>query len=99
MKLSEVLVNADVFYAWITQNLLPKLPQRAVIVMDNASFHKRDDILSSINKTGCTAEFIPAYSPDLNPIEKKSAQPKSTRRRYRCDVDTLFSKHIKYDNL
>ncbi|MDC9616436.1 transposase, partial [Xenorhabdus khoisanae] len=36
-------INADVFHAWITQDLLPKLPHGAVIVMDNASFHKRND--------------------------------------------------------
>ena len=92
-------VNADVFYAWITQDLLPKLPERSVIVMDNAGFHKRDNILSSIEKTSCTVEFLPPYSPDLNPIEKKWAQAKSTRKKHRCDVDTLFSKHTKYDIL
>jgi len=29
-------VNSDVFHAWVTQDLLPKLPEQAVIVMDNA---------------------------------------------------------------
>ncbi|MDC9606891.1 transposase [Xenorhabdus griffiniae] len=33
-------INADVFHAWVTQDLLPKRPSGAVIVMDNASFHK-----------------------------------------------------------
>ena len=37
-------VNADVFLAWITQDLLPKVPEKCVMVMDNARFHKRDDI-------------------------------------------------------
>ncbi|WP_422824292.1 hypothetical protein [Xenorhabdus siamensis] len=36
-------INADVFHAWMTQDLLPKLPGSAVIVMDNASFHKRNN--------------------------------------------------------
>ena len=40
----------------------------AVIVMDNASFHKRADILESIAQTSCTLKFLPPYSPDLNPI-------------------------------
>ena len=33
-------INSDIFYAWVTQNLLPKLPAGSVIVMDNTSFHK-----------------------------------------------------------
>ena len=92
-------VNADVFYAWITQDLLPKLPPKSVIVMDNASFHKRNDILESIVANKCTVEFLPPYSPDLNPIERKWAQAKSRRKKYRCDIDTLFSEHTEYDNL
>ncbi len=36
-------VNADVFFAWLSQDLLPKLPPNSVIVMDNAAFHKQTD--------------------------------------------------------
>ena len=43
-------VNSDVFHAWMTQDLLPKVPVGSVIVMDNASFHKRDDIVQSIQR-------------------------------------------------
>ncbi len=34
-------INADIFTAWVEQDLQPKLPESAVIVMDNATFHKR----------------------------------------------------------
>ena len=83
----------------MTQDLLLKLPKRAVIVLDNAGFHKRADILESIEQTSCTVEFLPPYSPDLNPIEKKWAQAKSIRRKHRCDVDTLFANHTTYVKL
>ena len=63
-------INSDVFYAWLTQDLLPKLTTGAVIVMDNATFHKRSDMLKAITEHGCIAEYLPPYSPDLNPIEK-----------------------------
>ena len=92
-------INSDVFYAWLTQDLLPKVPDGAVIVMDNASFHKRSDMIAAIKESHCIVEFLPPYSPDLNPIEKKWAQAKAIRKRERCDVDTLFSVHMKYDNL
>ena len=76
--------------------LLPKTPAGAVIVMDNASFHKRHDMLEAISANQCKAEFLPPYSPDLNPIEHKWAQAKAVRRRYRCGIDELFSEHSQY---
>ena len=45
-------INSDVFYQWIVDDLLPKLPKNAVLVMDNASFHKRDDIQKAIRGAG-----------------------------------------------
>ena len=84
-------VNADVFFAWLSQDLLPKLPKNAVIVMDNASFHKRDDCQQLIEHAGHILEFLPPYSPDLNPIEHKWAQAKAIRRRKNCSSDVLFS--------
>ena len=41
-------INSDTFHAWMTQDLIPKLPENAVIVMDNASFHKREDTQEAI---------------------------------------------------
>ena len=99
VSLFEGPINSDVFYAWITQDLLPKLPKGAVIVMYNAKFHKRHDIEEAINEQGSFIEWLPTYSPEFNPIEKKWAQAKSIRRKYRCDVDTLFKKHFEYATL
>ena len=70
-------INANVFFAWITQDLVPKLPKNSVIVMDNASFHKRSDIQQAILEAGHILEYLPPYSPDLNPIEHKWAQSKA----------------------
>ncbi|MBD2786595.1 transposase [Xenorhabdus sp. DI] len=91
-----VNINANVFHAWITQDLLPKIPKNAMIVMDNASFHKRCDTLKAITDHGCQLEWLPPYSPDLNPIEHKWAGAKATRRRERCSIDELFTEHVTY---
>ena len=69
-------VNSDVFYAWLIQELLPRIPAGAVIVMDNVSFHKRHDMLEAISANQCKVEFLPPYSPDLNPIEPNGLKPK-----------------------
>lgn len=87
-------VNADVFHAWVEQALLPNLPEQAVIVMDNASFHKRSDTQEAIKQSGCVLEWMPPYSPDLNPIEHKWAEVKSIRRKERCSIDELFTKYV-----
>jgi transposase len=83
-------INADIFLAWITQDLIPKLTTKSIIVMDNASFHKREDIKNVIKKAGHILLFQPPYSPDLNPIEKKWAQAKSIRKKYHCSIDAIF---------
>jgi transposase len=83
-------VNANVFYQWTVQDLLPKLPSASVVVMDNATFHKRSDIRAAITNAGHTLDFLPAYSPDFNPIEKKWAQAKSIRRKLACSIPDLF---------
>lgn len=84
-------IDADIFHRWVVQGLLPKVPIGSVIVMDNASFHKRDDIRLSIEKAGYILEFLPAYSPDLNPIEHTWAQLKSIRKKKRCSIDEIFT--------
>jgi transposase len=83
-------VNANVFYGWVVQCLLPTLPSNSVIVMDNATFHKRQDSQNAITQAGHSLVYLPPYSPDLNPIEKKWAQAKATRRQKRGSVDELF---------
>ena len=92
-------INSDVFYAWLTQDLIPKLPSNAVVVMDNATFHKRADMIEAIQEAGHALLYLPPYSPDLTPIEPKWAEAKSKRRRERCSVSDLFTQYEYYDNL
>lgn len=74
-------IDSDVFYAWLANDLMPKVKPRSVIVMDNASFHKRKDMIQLIYSKKCIPLFLPPYSPDLNPIEKKWAQVKAHRKK------------------
>lgn len=84
-------IDSDIFWAWSKEDLLPKLPDHSVIVLDNATFHKRSDILDLYEKAGHTLFFLPPYSPDLNPIEKKWAQAKAIRKQERCSPFDLFA--------
>ncbi len=92
--LFECAINGDIFYEWVKQVLFKVLPKSSVVVMDNISFHKRPDIKKSMTDAGHQLEYLPVYSPELNPIEHKWAQAKQKRRAIDCDIDTLFSTYI-----
>ena len=87
----ECTMNTDIYTAWVIQDLLPKLPPQSIIVMDNATFHKGSEMQEAIKKAGHTLLYLPPYSPDLNPIEKKWAQAKAMRRRVGGSVADLFN--------
>ena len=49
--------------------LLPEVPQDGVIILDNASFHRKKRLFDIASKYNRTVIFLPPYSPELNPIE------------------------------
>lgn len=83
-------IDSDIFLTWVKTSLLPATPQGSVVVLDSASFHKRSDIRQTIENKGHSIEFLPSYSPDLNPIEHKWAQAKSIRKQKHCSPQELF---------
>ena len=89
--LTHANVDADIFHIWATQDLIPKLPEHSVLVLDNATFHKRNDTRAAIEDAGHTLLFLPPYSPDLNDIEHTWAQAKSYRRKTGLSVEEIFS--------
>lgn len=84
-------IDKTVFSTWVKSFLLPNLKEKTVIVMDNATFHKNNDILKMITDAGHIIEFLPPYSPDLNPIENKWAQKKAHIRKYNCSVEKAYA--------
>jgi transposase len=92
ISLFQTTINTSLFDAWVIQDLMPKLPLNCVVVMDNASFHKSNTMQNALKNAGHTLLYLPPYSPDLNPIEKKWAQAKSIRRKTGCSIDNLFRK-------
>jgi len=59
----------SLFERWFSQCLLPALPEQTVIVMDNASFHRKKKLNILAQKAHRSVVFLPPYSPELNPIE------------------------------
>ena len=77
----DTTMNAQLFEAWFEQQLLPALPDDAVIVMDNASFHRKSKLYEIAEANHVRVVFLPPYSPDLNPIEKVWAVMKRWLRK------------------
>ena len=73
-------VNADVFEAFVEQVLVPQLRPGDVVIMDNLSSHKRARTRELIEAAGAALEYLPPYSPDLNPIEMVFAKVKGLLR-------------------
>lgn len=84
-------INMKIFTAWVKEDLIPKLPSSSVVIMDNATFHKGQDMKKALLEAGHCLLYLPPYSPDLNPIEHKWAQAKALRRKNNCKIEELFT--------
>ena len=85
-------VNADVFGAFVEQVLVPELRPGDVVILDNLSSHKGERIRRLIESRGARLEFLPPYSPDLNPIEMVFAKVKQLLRSLACRTrDALWT--------
>ena len=62
-------IDSVFFEKWFETCLLPVLPKQSYVVMDNASFHRKNRLHALAEKAGHRVIFLPPYSPELNPIE------------------------------
>lgn len=74
-------MNSRLFEFWFML-LLKVIIAGSVIVMDNASFHRKKILKRMAEEAGCKIIFLPAYSPDFNPIEKVWANLKKFLRNF-----------------
>ncbi len=64
--------------------LLPALRRTkpdAVLVMDNLPAHKAPRVRALLDRSGFAYRYLPAYSPDLSPIEPAWAEVEAELRR------------------
>jgi transposase len=74
-------INGRSFRAYVEQFLAPTLDVGDVVIADNLGSHKVAGVREAIEARGATLLFLPAYSPDLNPIEQVFAKLKAFLRR------------------
>ena len=83
----EAATSGAVFLAYLDQILLPELRRTkpdAVLVLDNLRAHKTAAVRRLLDRSGFLYRYLPAYSPDLNPIEPAWAKVKADAPRCRA---------------
>ena len=80
-------INGASFRAYVEQVLVPILAPGDIVVMDNLGSHKGRAIRAAIRAAKAKLFFLPAYSPDLNPIEQAFAKMKTLLRK--ADARTI----------
>ncbi|OQW51230.1 MAG: transposase [Candidatus Raskinella chloraquaticus] len=73
-------INGDIFTAYVKEVLAPTLSKGDVVILDNLGSHKGRAARQAIRAVGAHLLFLPAYSPDLNPIEQVFAKLKHLMR-------------------
>ena len=85
-------MTGALFVAYVEQVLVPVLRPGDVVVLDNLGCHKRAGVRKAIEGAGCRLEYLPPYSPDLNPIELAFSKLKALlRQARRRTVEGLWS--------
>lgn len=74
-------INGEVFLAYVRRVLVPTLKPGDVVIMDNLGSHKGAAVRQAIEAVGAELRFLPAYSPDLNPIENAFSKLKALLRK------------------
>ena len=72
--------DAACFETYVERCLAPALRPGDIVVMDNLSCHKTAEVARLIEAAGAAVRYLPAYSPDLNPIEKMFSKLKAWLR-------------------
>jgi transposase len=76
----EGAMNGEWFLAYVEQVLVPALRPGMVVIMDNLPCHKVQGVQEAIGAADCRLEYLPPYSPDLNPIENAFSKLKRALR-------------------
>ncbi len=93
-------MTSDWFREWFEWFLCPLLAAGSIIIMDNASYHKKSILNQIALSYNCRIIWLPPYSPDKNPIEKKWANLKNWLRLHShkfTNIQCAISAYFKSD--
>jgi transposase len=83
--------DTESFGLYIREVLAPRLRSGQIVLMDNLSVHTSAWVRELIEEKGCQLWLLPAYSPDLNPIEEAFSKVKNLIRKAKArTLEALF---------
>ena len=88
-------INGQAFLIYVERVLTPTLNPGDVVVMDNLGSHKSKAVRDAIRSVGAHRIFLPAYSPDLNPIEQMFSKLKALLRKARARTFSDISDRLR----
>jgi transposase len=84
--------DAACFEAYVERCLAPTLRPDDIVILDNLACHKTAEVARLIAAAGACVRYLPAYSPDLNPIEQLFSKLKAWLRKAKArTVDGLIA--------
>ena len=88
-------VDGPLFLQWVRDWLLPGVRRGTTIVLDNLNVHRSPAVRQVVEAAGCFLLFLPAYSPDLSPVEEAAslikALVKAAAARTRAALDAAIA--------
>jgi transposase len=92
----EGAVNGEIFDLYVEHLLAPALRGGDLVFLDNVKFHYSARAVSLIEATGARVEYLPAYSPDFDPIEECISKLKTILRTLKARTKRQLGSALKY---
>jgi len=81
--------DSILFECWFEKMLLKSIPRHSIIILDNATFHRKKRLQELAETAKCEVLFLPPYSPDFNIIENYWAWLKNRLRKILPTFDSF----------
>ena len=91
----DAATDNEIFYQFVIRILVPKLRPGDIVILDNLSSHKQQRVRVAIEAAGARLEYLPPYSPDLNPIEKMWSKVKAILRKLAARTSEALDEAIR----
>lgn len=92
----EGAVNGEVFDLYVEHCLVPALCVGDIVFLDNVRFHYSVRAVGLIKATGARVEYLPAYSPDFDPIEECISKLKTILRTLKARTQRKLGAALRY---
>jgi transposase len=91
----EGAIDGEVLELYVEHFLVPELQPGDIVLWDNVRTHKNKRAIALIEARGARVESLPAYSPDLDPIEECISKVKTELRRTKAGTVRKLKNALK----